>query len=186
MPGSEPRFHAHEHTRLGQVAAILSSGTNRNRANNRALKRSVRDNVYGFGEAISAVSDDQASATQVAAIGLDAPPDSVGQDAARRDVETEARLAWSVATSLMNERRALADKPATLGNGKAEPRQPTPIEQQALNDLNARRSRLANWIDHMDYRVHRILGEISWFGDDFQKKFRAAAQRRYRPCYDQR
>lgn len=51
-------------------------------------------------------------------------------------------------------------------------------------DSRARKSRLAYLIDYLDYRVHVALGKTRVFGEGFQRRFRTAAERRYRDCYD--
>lgn len=50
-------------------------------------------------------------------------------------------------------------------------------------DCDARRSRLAEQIDFLDYRVHRLLGSLQIFGPEFRKRFTDAASRRKRQHY---
>jgi len=56
----------------------------------------------------------------------------------------------------------------------------------AVKDLQARKSRVAFWIDYLDFCVHRFLSRVSFFGERFQNHFLAAAERRHRSCYDSR
>lgn len=54
----------------------------------------------------------------------------------------------------------------------------------AVKDVQARKSRVAFWIDYFDFRVHRLLSRFSLFGNRFQSHFLASAERRHRSCYD--
>lgn len=54
-----------------------------------------------------------------------------------------------------------------------------------LQDIKSRKSRLAYRIDYWDYRIHALLARIQIFGTDFRERFRIAAERRHRRCYDE-
>lgn len=56
------------------------------------------------------------------------------------------------------------------------------IEEQ-IADAQARRSKLAEWIDKCDYRVHRAISEASFLPKNMRERFRGAAQRRKRSIY---
>lgn len=59
------------------------------------------------------------------------------------------------------------------------------LERDALlKDRKARKSKLAEKIDYWDYKIHAILGGGSIFGKDFAARFKIAAERRHRSCYD--
>ncbi|CUH45426.1 sulfotransferase family protein [Ruegeria atlantica] len=50
-------------------------------------------------------------------------------------------------------------------------------------DINARRSRIAFYIDFLDYWIHMYISKIPFFSSSFRKKFSRGAEKRFRECY---
>ena len=55
---------------------------------------------------------------------------------------------------------------------------------RAQEDIKARRSKVAAYIDWLDYRVHFILGELPFASKKFRARMMSSASKRRRRCYD--
>lgn len=53
-------------------------------------------------------------------------------------------------------------------------------------DKTTRTSNLGRRLDYLDYKIHRMLGNCSVFGPQFQERFKGAADRRYHVDFDKK
>ncbi|NDR58431.1 class I SAM-dependent methyltransferase [Aliiruegeria sabulilitoris] len=111
---------------------------------------------------IGALAERDAVSTKLEAVSL-----ALGVASAERDTGLAERD-----TALAERDAALAERDAAIENFN-----------RADRDRRARRSRLAYWIDYLDFRIHLFLSRASFAPKSFRERFAKAAQSRKRACY---
>ncbi len=82
--------------------------------------------------------------------------------------------------SLLAQVSSLEDEKQALHQQKLELQQ----QKQALtSEISARRSKLANQIDWLDYRAHVLLANLPFLNARFKARMKTSAEKRYRTSY---